>query len=482
VKATVFNLDKFVEVNNLQEIKDPILLERDRTPTTEGLFSYEIFGRPGSSSRKSTFAYIDLKSPYFNPLVYKTLKRIDRKFDECLTGVKQFRINEQGVLEVDEENGSSGLDFLYKNWNKIKFPRNDSRDRTERIRMIEGLKKDEIFMSKQIVIPPALRDINLADASSGKIGHDAVNDKYAKLIRLVQTQSLTSGDATGFDFLGNMTKVNIQNVLVEIYNYFMDYIKGKDGIFRSFVMGKSIDYGARLVISSPIFNDNSYKDMKVNFEYTGVPLAQAITIFFPFTIKWVNDWFEKNLFSKKTIMTIDPKTGEEKNVLIGNMNSKYNHDKITKYIKRFIKSPSERFEVIKAETVDGKEFPLQFSYVVLDDSGAEVEQVTRPLTWTDLFFQCAVDIVKDKHVYITRYPLEDYMCVFPSKVRVISTFKTQKVRITNNLEQLYNYYPFINLDAPQNAVSSMFIDSLQLFNAMLKSIGGDYDGIPRIVV
>lgn len=153
MKINIFNVDKFVEVNMLREVSDPVLLERDKTPTTNGLFSYEIFGRLGSASRKTTFAYIDLKGHYLHPLVYKNLKRLDRKIEECIMGDGTFSINENGEL-VRDVNGENGIDFLYKNWSKLKFKKTQSNERNERVRMIESLAKNEIFMSKQIVMPP----------------------------------------------------------------------------------------------------------------------------------------------------------------------------------------------------------------------------------------------------------------------------------------------------------------------------------------
>lgn len=469
MKVNIFNVDKFVQTNNLQEVSDPVLLERDNSPTSNGLFSYEIFGRPGSQTRKSTFAYIDLKGNYFHPLVYKTLKRIDRKFDECISSTKTFIIDETGQL-VEDENGDSGVAFLYKNWNKIRFKTNDSRERTQRVKMIQGLRKDEIFMTKQLVIPPFYRDINLLNAGSGKLGHDPINDMYNKLIRLAHTQSSTTEEVSGFDFLGNMTRLNIQNTILDVYDYFLGYIKGKNGIFRQAVMGKSIDYGARLVLSSAVYNTERYDDMKVSFEYTGVPLAQVLTIFFPFIIKFTQDWFQKNFGNLKVFERRDKKTGEKSQVVLKDPIGKYNHEKITKYIKRFIKTPSERFTPITIDTEDGDEIPVSAMYHILDDSGNVIESRRRHITWTDLMYQIAIETVKDKHVYITRYPLEDYMCIYPSKVQVLTTFETERVKTENDQE--YKFYPKIDLDLPNERVSSLFIDSLQVFNGMLKAIGG----------
>lgn len=472
MKVNIYNIDKFIEVNNLKEVTDPVLLERDKTPTSGGLFSYEIFGRLGSESRKTTFAYIDLKGHYFHPLVYKNLKRLDRKIEDCVMGKDNFRIDQSGSLVVSD-NGETGIDFLYKNWDKLKFKKTDSNERNERVKMIESLKKDEIFVSKFIVMPPSYRDINLLNASSGVLGHDEINDFYAKLLRLVASNSVNDEDISGFDFMGNMTKSSIQLLLLDIYNYFLNYIKGKDGLFRQTVMGKSIDYGARLVISSAQFNKESYKDMLVDFEHTGVPLAQAITLFFPFVIKYVQDFFEQNLLT----LTKGISYNDKKLIKIEDFSGQFSHEKIKKYIKRYIKSPSERFAPIYA-THGNDKYYFPFAYTL--ENG---ETVNRRMTWTDILYIAAYDVCKNRYVYITRYPLEDYMGIYPSKISVLSTFKTiPSVKITSVdglIENEIKNYPVVDLDLKSEAVETVFIDSLQVFNGMLKALGGDYDGYEK---
>ena len=36
-------IDKFIAVNQIQEVSNPIYLNADRTPTSDGIFSHEIF-------------------------------------------------------------------------------------------------------------------------------------------------------------------------------------------------------------------------------------------------------------------------------------------------------------------------------------------------------------------------------------------------------------------------------------------------------
>ena len=176
------NVDKFVQANNLQRITNPILLERGYVPSPDGLLSTEIFGS-NTSKRKVTFAYIDLNGHFLQPLAYKTLKRVFTKLDSLIAGITYYSISKEGYLEEDP-NGETGIEFLYKNWNKIKFKENDSKIRTERIDLFKNFTRDEIFMTKQIVCPPFYRDINLQNTDSKKPSVHEINGPYQKLIRI----------------------------------------------------------------------------------------------------------------------------------------------------------------------------------------------------------------------------------------------------------------------------------------------------------
>ena len=469
MKVNIVDVNRFIKANDCPEVTSPIYFDKGRMPTDDGLFSLTLFGRPGSFERKSVFGYIDLKMNFLHPLVYKNLIRINRKFIDVIAGNGYWEINEQGDL-IESSNGETGIDFVYKNWEKIQYGSSDSVQRKERTDFLTGFKKSEAFMNKQIVIPPYYRDIDFSKAGSGKIAHDPINDMYAKLLRLTSTLNQNTDEMLGgLDFIGNISKHSIQMVLIDIYDYFTGKIEKKNGIFRQSVLGKSVDYSCRSVISASNYNQNSYKDLKVTFQSSGVPLCQVLVIFFPFTMKWLQDFFTKEYGMIKTIDYMNPKTKKiEKINIAKDAMDDFDYDHLKKKIDQFHKAPTERFEVIKIKTEKG--------YLPITWQGIDVEHgdttITRHMTWTDLFFMCACDITKDKHVYITRYPLEDYFGIYPSRITVLSTFKTQK-QIVSGRE--YEFYPVIDLsfNNKKEEIPNLFIDALQLFNSYLGGLGGD---------
>ena len=98
---------------------------------------------------------------------------------------------------------------------------------------------------------------------------------------------------------------------------------------------------------------------------------------------------------------------------------------------------------------------------------------TRPLTWTDVIYLACEEMLSDKHVYITRYPLLDYFGTFPTRVSVLSTIKTTPAIVNG---KVYPHYPVIDLSLPPQQVATQFIDTVSISNLYLDAIGGDYDG------
>ena len=92
------------------------------------------------------------------------------------------------------------------------------------------------------------------------------------------------------------------------------------------------------------------------------------------------------------------------------------------------------------------------------------------MTTTDLLFLACNDVVKDKHILVTRYPLLDSFGVFINKIRVASTTETDVVEIDG---EIYKWYPRIDLSVPKSHIGSMFDDSLKFSNSYLNGIGGD---------
>lgn len=478
MKIVLLNIDKFVAANNLQEITNPIVLERGFVPSPDGLLSTEIFGT-NTTDRRQTFAYIDLHCHVLHPLVYKTLKRMDRRIEEIIAGTKYFKIDKEGSL-VEDEAGDTGSEWLYANWSKIKWKRNDSAIRSERIDFLENCTKDELFQSKEIVCPAFYRDVNLQSSKSGRPAIHKINRPYSKLIRLAS--ALDNGD---FAFNLNYTRFSIQETLVEIYDEFKARVEKKRGLIKQSILGKSIDYGARVVISAANFTFNSVEEMPVDFLHAGVPLSYCIALFTPFFTGWIQNFFGTELEALHMKYPIHvKKTGEIRYITLKDPKLQFTDEKIKELMNEYIHSYSTRFRPIEIETMD-KEYPtIKFNFKGILTGDKEVDfsdpkniLLQRPFTLTDLMYLAAVDICKDKMVYITRYPMADHLGIFPIGIHVLSTNKVQPCTID---DVDYKHYPVIDINMDPSDVPNKFTEVVQMSNVYLKAIGGDYDGHRKI--
>ena len=101
----LYSTKEFIIANNLREVTEPILFEKGNIPTANGLLSTDIFGT-SVKERKQNFAFIRLNGHFFNPFIYKMLKRMDRRFESITHGSKNYIIKD-GELVEDEEKGQT---------------------------------------------------------------------------------------------------------------------------------------------------------------------------------------------------------------------------------------------------------------------------------------------------------------------------------------------------------------------------------------
>ena len=162
MKIKLLNTELFIKANKLKEVTNPITLDRGSIPTVDGLLSTEIFGIT-PTERKRNFAYINLHGHFLQPIVYKQIKRLDKRIDFIISGTKKYSIDKDGQI-VEDENGDTGIEWFYSVWDKIKWKRNYSNIRSERIDLITENPRDLIFTKYFIVEPAYYRDINLQKA------------------------------------------------------------------------------------------------------------------------------------------------------------------------------------------------------------------------------------------------------------------------------------------------------------------------------
>jgi hypothetical protein len=229
----IVDLNRFIKVNDLQEVTNPIIFENGSYPTEGGLLSYSLFGIPGSYDRKTIFCYIDLKKHFLHPLMYKNIVEMNRKVARIIDGSGYFKITAKGELVEDNENGETGIEWFYQNFDKIKFDNTESMKRNNKVNLLKSMNKNEIFVDKWLVVPAAFRDTNIDKKKHGRLSVDELTRIYQSLLSLCQ-----SSDAE-FDLMGYLTESKIQKTINQIYEYLVGYLEKKTGLIQKDLLGKN---------------------------------------------------------------------------------------------------------------------------------------------------------------------------------------------------------------------------------------------------
>jgi len=501
LKLEPLDANKFIKVNKLKVITNPVYFDRTGMPTTDGLLSNEIFGVT-SNDRTEIFAYIELAGESFlHPLAYKTWCRLDSNVKMCVFELDTFRLDKETGKLVPDPNGGTGLKFLKKIIKEVDFKRTQSLKREVKINFLETY-KDKLFMDNLIVMPAGYRDVN---TEQSRMGVGEINKLYDNVLRDVN--ALKESEDYGLSMNGAL-RGRIQEGLVAIYDWIcFGRFNGVDspatglsrklGLIRRAGMRRTFDWGARLVICSQNLRVESLDDLEIDTDSIGLPLAALCANFYPYMIYHIRNWFENNLSMVKymQVMYMDPKDKRPNfSADLVQWREEFSDERIKKELDRFMHGSSNRFIPIEAplsDSVKDKLKPNEKYYLVfkgryidskqaVDDykAGKQVDiesypLITRPMTWADLIYRAAKEIVKDKMTLITRYPMDSYWNQFPARIVVLSTIETEPMIING---KLYKTYPKIRKSDILKNSSNKWIDVATPNNARLGTFGADFDG------
>lgn len=486
--AEVMDIEKFIKRNeSTREVTNPIFFSRGTIPTPDGLLSNEIFGIT-QEERNGIYGYIDLQGTYLDPLCYKNWKSIDPTIKNIVHGIGKYSVDSSGKFVLDEENGSNGVDFLKKSFDKLKFKKNDSMKRNMCIDHILA-NKDKMFITKYPVIPAGYRDVN---TGSKNIGVGEVNRLYAQLLTLARSPKEESYYGLS---KSNAVAGRIQETILTLYDWFSGNnnsmikdegtgLSGKTGLIRRAGMTKTSDYCNRLVITPSDQRPETLSDMMVDLDHTALPLSAAMVDFYPYIIFILKRFFENEFSQYQKYPCIDS-DGNVERVELKDPLIEFSDERINHEIKKFLHGHTNRFVPIEVPVTNEylknhkKKYMMFKGRDISDDELANLKDIKpdpihiRPLTWTDVFYMAAVEATADKCILITRYPIDSKYNQFPTKIVVSSTLETESVYIGNTY---YKFYPKITPEEINKDTSTKFVDTLIMSNLYLEAIKGDYDG------
>ena len=230
-----------------------------------GLFSNIIFGLPNSARWRSNYGYIELNTLVLHPLLYEIADRRASALLKFFSG--ELSLNPDSEQIEKNSLGYYGVPFFIEHTEEIIKQLIEKNYLTEAgIKLMRYILKYKAFafIDKLIVVPPQFRPVDIV---RNKIEMTPINNYYAQLINDANVVRFSTGNN-----LRSVT-LRIQKEVYAVYQELANLIKGKQGVQRSNLLGKIMDFSARAVITG---------DINIEPNTIGVPEDIAITLLKPF--------------------------------------------------------------------------------------------------------------------------------------------------------------------------------------------------------
>lgn len=473
MNVDLLDIERLISVNKLEEVTSPRLFSNKMMYDPQGILSSDIFGI-SKGDRRGIFAYVNLKRPFLHPHIYGNILKRFGEIKYIVSGQRKYSI--EGGVFVQDPDGWTGLAGLYDHWHEIDWTKRKS-DNKRAINLLSRIPKDRAFISKLPVCPPAYRDVMLAGTTDSSDHVNELNELYVRLIRAAAL--LAEGGL--FARTQYATQMKMQETLVDISNYFKNQISRKAGLIRKYLIGKSVDYGTRSVISAPSYNNEVISDNMVDIDHTALPLSQCCSTFYPFIETWLKNFFTREIINDPNLISFyDEEQGKYITATLKEPEVQFSDKAIKKLINDYVFNPDNRFKIITVDVIvpgPGREEKIAKAVMILKGKIMLPNNVSailnRGMCITDILYLACVETCEKRHLMISRYPVGTDKGLFFNKIRVQSTKGHVKV-IFNGKE--YPFYPNIDYKIPNDKVGVQFIDSVVFSNSLLEGMGGDYDG------
>lgn len=469
----------------------------------KGLFSPMIFGDIGSDIRLERPGYIDFKIPVFHPLVYSSICKLGRKYEEILSGSSRAIFNDKikdfELVSEEDDYGETGFEFFCSHVDELVYVENDSTRRKFRIEMVNKYGRTSGLFSNYLVLPAGLRDYTVD--KKGVPTEDEVNKLYRVLIGLAGRMKNVKFDKDTIA-LHDPIRYRIQRQIFTIYKYFQNLIDGKNKFIQSKWSSRAVSYASSNVITAiPGYVESLDQDESeiVGFNTTVVGLYQYLKIIGPVVANKITNLFIPNIIGSEAdkVLLINPKTLKREYVSlknktkddwttlegINNTINKLSQDaikddivKLDGYYMALIEDKGYEINVIfnpEEIEVEGGFYNKENIYKTLTDIDKYKKDNTfqtkiRPITYAELFYISVIDCIQQFPVFVTRYPITGSGSIYPSWPLVKTTSKGRKVKVRIGFSELEaKEFPIRGLD---------YIRSMSVHYTHLGALGADHDG------
>jgi len=447
----------------------------------DGLFSVSIFGRVGDEARDRRFSFIDIRVDIFHPVIYDRLVSLRSMYRDLMAGKVYAVWNaELGDFETSNEmDGQTGYAFFAKHWRDIKFVRNRSDIREQRIALIEKF-RDRAMTSKILVMPAGLRDIEVDQSGNMKEGD--INALYRRILSIANTVAAT--DNRNVSSAVDNARHMLQMAFNELYESVEKMLTGKKGFLQDKWASRRVFDGTRNVITAM---DHSVAELgSINaprFTDAIAGLRQLSRAVLPVTNYLLLNGYMKDVFNQGNgaARLIDPVTLRPETVQVSAQSfDRWNSEE---GLQKVVASYGEISLRDKPVMIEGRYAALLYvgpdkTFRVFDD----IEQLpedrsrehVRPINLMELIYLSGYRRWNTFCGYITRYPVTGLGSCYATTLYVKTTVVGEvRQELGPDWQPLGESYI-----APEFPTYSplAYMDSLSIPAPRLAGLGADFDG------
>jgi hypothetical protein len=446
----------------------------------DGLFSASTFGKVGDERRNLRFSFIDIKVPIFHPVVYRALIGLKRLYAGIIAGT-EYAVWDKDLKDFDRADavtGQTGYAFFVSKWREIEFQPTKSDKREQSILLLKKY-ADKAMTTKVIVMPAGLRDIELS--GDGRIQKDEINDFYADLLRIANTISDAS-TKSNLEMI-NTARYRLQTTFNGLYDSIESMVEGKKKLLMGKWASRRIQNGTRNVITSM---NTSVAVLgapgSVKFNDTMVGLYQTLKAIQPVARFQVRHGFLSKVFTGvgAPAKLVNKKTLHQEEVQL--KNQYFDRFMTDEGVEKVITSFGDENLRHRQIEIDGRWLGLIYkgpdgTFKLLQDidevpAGRDRAHVT-PLTLCELLYLSTYRVLNKHPIFVTRYPVTGVGSIYPSKIYVRTTIRSETRRELNDQwEPIGDSHVAYEFPIPGDA----FVNSLVPHSAKLAKLGADFDG------
>ena len=448
----------------------------------EGLFSISIFGRIGDEVRDQRFAYIDMKTQVFHPLIYRSLVQLRNFYSGIMAGTQYARWNEElrDFEPASETAGRTGYSFFVEHWADIVFKINKSPVREQRIKLIDRY-KDRALTSRILVLPAGLRDIEIGD--DGRTVVPDINALYRRVMTVAR--AIPNTDFVANDASHDLPRHMLQMAFNAIYDHIELMLTGKSGFFQSKWGSRRIHNGTRNVITAmnvPIAELGAPNVPK--FTDTVVGLYQHIKSILPVTIHLLLNGYLAQIFAQgnNQAQLVNPTTLKAETVeLPPDLYDRWNTvEGLEKVITSFKEDSIREKPVMVGDHLMALIYapPHRKVFRVFSDidelPAAYDRKHVRPINLIELIYLSGYQKWNDYVGVVTRYPVTGIGSTYPTTYYVKTTIRGEmRQELGDDWET--QSPEFTALEFPTYSPLA-YLNSLVIPSHRLKGLGADFDG------